>query len=239
MNATGARGRPRGPGARPRRTISPSSSGSNNGGAASESSAWPSLGGASTWVARTTSSAVSGSGGSRGSGSRSGSSSRSGTGPRLSPPASVPASARAAAVAGRRAMVALRLSVERRTARPVPAIPAPVTRTRPARVAPVTRISPATRRNTARMSAPRVESRCELAQNSAWPMTPPRRSKAAACQNCASGTGPGPMPSVPAASISVRAATRQMSPARSGRAGGRSSRMRMRPPATTSTTGTA
>ena len=162
MNATGARGRPRGLGARPRRTISPSSSGSNNGGAASESSAWPSLGGASTWVARTTSSAVSGSGGSRGSGSRSGSSSRSGTGPRLSPPASVPASARAAAVAGRRAMVALRLSVERRTARPVPAIPAPVTRTRLARVAPVTRISPATRRNTARMSAPRAESRCEL-----------------------------------------------------------------------------
>ena len=52
------------------------------------------------------------------------------------------------------ASVALRLSVERRTARPVPTTPAPVTRTRPASVAPVTRMSPARNRNTARMSAP-------------------------------------------------------------------------------------
>ena len=49
--------------------------------------------------------------------------------------------ARPAAVAGRRATVARRSSVERRSARPVPATPEPVARIAPASVAPVTRIS--------------------------------------------------------------------------------------------------
>ena len=137
----------------------------------------------------------------------------------------------AAAVAGRRPpSVAEKPSVERRTARPVPTTPAPVARTTVASVAPLTRISPATNRNTARMSAPSVESRCDMTQNSAWPTIPPRRSKAAACQNWAAGVAPGPIPSVPAASMSVSAATRQPSPVRSGRVGGRSSRMRIEQP---------
>ena len=55
----------------------------------------------------------------------------------------------------------------------------------------------------------------------------------------ASVAAPGPMPSVPAASIRVSAATRQPSPVRSGRVGGRHSRMRMTTPPSTSAMGTA
>ena len=130
----------------------------------------------------------------------------------------------AASVAGRRARVAAMPSVERRSARVVPATPAPVARTIPASVAPVTRISPATNRNTARMSAPAVEIRCEVTHSSPCPTTPPRVSNAAARQNCAEGTAPGPTPSVPAASASVIEHVRQITPVRSGRPGGRSSR---------------
>ena len=75
---------------------------------------------------------------------------------------------RAAAVEGRRPpMVWDKLSVERRTARPVPATLAPVARTTVARVAPLTRMIPARNRNTARISAPRVDRRWEVSQNSA------------------------------------------------------------------------
>ena len=88
-------------------------------------------------------------------------------------------------------------------------------------------------RNTARMWAPTLENRCETAQNSAWPMIPPRVSNEAARQNSAFGTGPGPSPAVPAASASVIAATRQMTPVRIGRTGGRSSRISTSAPAAT------
>ena len=72
---------------------------------------------------------------------------------------------------------ALRLS-----ARLVSSTWVPVTRMNEASVAPLTRISPAMNRNTARMCAPTLENRCETAQNSAWPMIPPRVSNEAAVQ---------------------------------------------------------
>ena len=119
------------------------------------------------------------------------------------------------------------------------AIRRPVARIAPASVAPVTRITPAINKKTARMLEPSVENRCDVTHSSAWPITPPRVSNAAGCQNSCPGTGPGPIPSVPAASASVSAAIRQMIPVRIGRAGGRSSRARIRPPPATSPAGTA
>jgi ATP-NAD kinase N-terminal domain len=75
-------------------------------------------------------------------------------------------------------------------------------------------------------------------QNSAWPTIPPRASNSDGRQNSWADRAPGPMPSVPAASMSVSEAARQIRPVRSGRAGGRISRMRMSAPAAMRATGT-
>ena len=137
----------------------------------------------------------------------------------------------AASVAGRRATVVAIPEVERRSARVVPATPAPVARRIPASVAPVTRISPAANRNTARMSAPAVEIRCEVTHSSACPTTPPRVSNARRpARTDPPAPRPGPTPSVPAASASVIEHVRQMTPVRSGRPGGRISRASTSPP---------
>ena len=100
----------------------------------------PAIGGASTWVARTTSSAVSGSGGSSGSGSAARQSTARGPHRRR-----LDAARLAAAPRRRPAPGAGRRLGDRRSsacsARLVPATPAPVARITPASVAPLTRIS--------------------------------------------------------------------------------------------------
>ncbi len=47
------------------------------------------------------------------------------------------------------------------------------------------------------MLEPSVENRCEVTHSSAWPITPPRVSNAAGCQNWSAGTGAGTDPERP------------------------------------------
>ena len=186
------------------------------------------MGGASTWVARTTSS----DGVRLGRQQRLGPSgravrvSRRSASRRLAP---APSSGRGRRGRGRRRRGSREAVGGATDARPVPATPAPVARTTPASVAPVTRISPATNRNTARMSAPSVESRCEVTQNSAWPEHPAARFERGRAPELRRGRRPGP-DAERAGGQHQRDRGDQADQPRcaAGAPGGRSSRIRMR-----------
>ena len=132
-----------------------------------------------------------------------------------------------------------RASVDRRTARLVPTIPRRWRARRRQRGA-GDQDQPGEQQEHRQDVGPDRENRCELTQNSrladdAASALEGRRD----ARTGAAGARPGPIPSVPAASASVSAATRQTSPVRSGRAGGRSSRIRTSAPAATAPPGTA
>ena len=92
---------------------------------------------------------------------------------------------------GPRASVALRPSVERRRARPVPAMPAPVARTTAGQVAPLTRMQPGDEQEDGEDVGAERETDATLTHSSACPTTPPRGSKAAAARTARRGICPG------------------------------------------------
>ena len=208
-------------------------------GSARPRSAW--IGGASTWVARITSSDVSGSGGNSGSRSRARPAAASAIGGgsrrarRLRGGAAIGRLGRRAAgtVSGEIAGGALE--------RPrVPATPAPVARITPAERGAGdedhAREEQEHREDVARRA---VESRCEETHSSRLPDDAAARLERRRAARTRRSERPGPSPSVPAASASVIAAVRQIAPVRSGRAGGRSSRISTEPPPITSAAGIA